>query len=79
MYGQIANVFGRHAALQFSMICMLIGSVLATAAQNYPMLLLGRAFQGVSAAGINNVRFISRTAADVGLPSPLAGQDSACG
>jgi len=48
------------------MICMLVGSVLATAAQNYPMLLLGRAFQGISAAGINNVRFVAWAAADAG-------------
>ena len=61
------------------MICMLIGSVLATSAQNYPMLLLGRAFQGISAAGINNVRFISRIAVDVVLLFLLAGKDSACG
>ena len=34
---------------------MLIGSVLCTAAQAWAMLLLGRALQGVGAAGINNL------------------------
>jgi MFS family permease len=52
MYGQIADVYGRHAALQLSMSCMVVGSTLAAAAQTWGMLLLGRALQGISAAGI---------------------------
>lgn len=55
MYGQIADIFGRHVALQFSMICQLIGSTLCAAAQTWGMLLLGRAFQGISVAGITNI------------------------
>jgi MFS family permease len=54
-FGQIADTFGHHAALQISMLCMLIGSTLCAAAQTWAMLLLGRAFQGVSAAGIANI------------------------
>jgi len=54
-YGQIADTYGRHAALQIAMVCMLIGSTLCAAAQTWGMLLLGRALQGVSAAGIANM------------------------
>ncbi|KAF2396086.1 MFS general substrate transporter [Trichodelitschia bisporula] len=54
-YGQLADVFGRHAALQLSMAFMLIGSTLCAAAQTWGMLLFGRALQGLSAAGIANL------------------------
>ncbi|KAI9732875.1 MAG: hypothetical protein M1834_003815 [Cirrosporium novae-zelandiae] len=54
-FGQISDVFGRHTALQLSMFCMLIGSVLCAAAQAWGMLLLGRALQGLGAAGIMNL------------------------
>jgi MFS family permease len=54
-YGQIADVYGRHFALQCSMFFMLLGSTLCTAAQNWTMLLFGRAIQGLSAAGILNM------------------------
>lgn len=37
---------------------MIVGSVLCTAAVNWPMLLLGRGFQGVGAAGIMNLVMI---------------------
>ncbi len=37
------------------MVFMIIGSTLAAAAQTWAMLLLGRAFQGLSAAGILNM------------------------
>ncbi|OKL59442.1 hypothetical protein UA08_05301 [Talaromyces atroroseus] len=54
-FGQLADVFGRHAALQLSMGLMVVGSTLAAAAQTWGMLLLGRALQGTSAAGIMNI------------------------
>jgi MFS family permease len=54
-FGQIADIFGRHVALQLSMFFMLIGSVLCTAAQSWVMLLFGRALQGLSAAGLMNM------------------------
>ncbi|OJJ39695.1 hypothetical protein ASPWEDRAFT_37527 [Aspergillus wentii DTO 134E9] len=57
-FGQLADVFGRHAALQLSMFLMLIGSVLCAVAQSWGMLLLGRALQGTSSAGIMNVIMI---------------------
>jgi MFS family permease len=54
-FGQLADIFGRHSALQLSLVFMLIGSALCAGAQAWGMLLLGRALQGVSAAGINNL------------------------
>ncbi|KAI1980619.1 hypothetical protein LOZ53_002930 [Ophidiomyces ophidiicola] len=54
-FGQLADVFGRHVVLQMAMFFMLIGSVLCAAAQTWPMLLLGRALQGTSSAGIMNL------------------------
>ncbi|KAF2279626.1 MFS general substrate transporter [Westerdykella ornata] len=56
--GQIADVYGRHAALQFHMFFILIGSVFCAAAATWPMLLFGRALQGVGAAGITNLTHI---------------------
>ncbi|CRG90368.1 Multidrug resistance protein 3 [Talaromyces islandicus] len=57
-FGQIADIYGRHAALQLSMAFMLVGSTLAAAAQTWGMLILGRALQGTSAAGIMNIIMI---------------------
>ncbi|WEW58276.1 hypothetical protein PRK78_003744 [Emydomyces testavorans] len=54
-FGQLADVFGRHFVLQLAMFLMLIGSVLCAAAQTWAMLLLGRALQGTSSAGIMNL------------------------
>ncbi|KAL2785577.1 major facilitator superfamily domain-containing protein [Aspergillus keveii] len=51
-FGQLADVFGRHATLQLATLLMLIGSVLCAAAQTWGMLLLGRALQGMSSAGL---------------------------
>lgn len=41
--------------LQLAMSLMLIGSTLCAAAQTWGMLLLGRALQGTSSAGIMNI------------------------
>ena len=57
-FGQLADVFGRHATFHFALFWMTIGSVLCAAAVTWPMLLLGRAFQGISAAGIQNLSMI---------------------
>ncbi|EAW08233.1 putative MFS multidrug transporter [Aspergillus clavatus NRRL 1] len=58
LFGQLADVFGRHAVLQLAMLLMLVGSTLAAAAQSWGMLLLGRALQGTSSAGIMNIIMI---------------------
>jgi MFS family permease len=53
----MADVFGRNASLNAAIILMLIGSALCTGAPTtaFPVLLLGRAFQGLAAAGLNVV------------------------
>jgi MFS family permease len=54
-WGQFADIFGRHAALQTALVLMLLGSSLCAGAPTnaYPMLLVGRALQGISCAGLN--------------------------
>ncbi|KAL6786522.1 major facilitator superfamily domain-containing protein [Trichoderma sp. SZMC 28012] len=54
-YGQFADVFGRHISLQVAIFFTVIGSVLCAAAQSWGMLLLGRALQGLSSAGLNSI------------------------
>ncbi|RLL94388.1 hypothetical protein CFD26_100044 [Aspergillus turcosus] len=58
IFGQLADAFGRHAVLQLAMFLMLVGSTLCAAAQSWGMLLLGRALQGTSSAGIMNIIMI---------------------
>ncbi|ORY13697.1 major facilitator superfamily domain-containing protein [Clohesyomyces aquaticus] len=53
--GQIADVYGRHSALQFHLFWLLIGSIICAAATTWPMLLLGRALQGLGSSGIMNL------------------------
>ncbi|KAF2798649.1 MFS general substrate transporter [Melanomma pulvis-pyrius CBS 109.77] len=53
--GQIADIYGRHAALQFQMFWILIGSVFCASAVTWGMLLFGRALQGLGAAGVMNL------------------------
>ncbi|CAN9377304.1 unnamed protein product [Alternaria alternata] len=50
--GQLADIYGRHFALQFEMFWIMIGSVICATAQSWSMLLAGRALQGLGAAGI---------------------------
>lgn len=54
-WAQIADVFGRNIAISSATILMLIGSGLCTGAPTnaYGVLLLGRAFQGISASGLS--------------------------
>ncbi|KAL4730246.1 hypothetical protein ACLX1H_002279 [Fusarium chlamydosporum] len=56
-WAQMADVFGRNASLNAAIILMLIGSALCTGAPttSFPVLLLGRGFQGLAAAGLNVV------------------------
>ncbi|KAL4812926.1 major facilitator superfamily domain-containing protein [Aspergillus spinulosporus] len=57
-FGQLSDVFGRHATLQLATFLMLVGSVLGAAAQTWGMLLLGRALQGVGSAGLMSTAMI---------------------
>ncbi|KAF2189710.1 hypothetical protein K469DRAFT_625598 [Zopfia rhizophila CBS 207.26] len=53
--GQIADIYGRHAALQFHIFSLLIGSVICAVSVTWGMFLFGRALQGVGASGIQNL------------------------
>lgn len=55
LYGQLADVFGRHAILQTSIFFVLIGSVVEVDAQDWPLVLLGRVFQGLGFGGLGIV------------------------
>lgn len=64
--GQLADIYGRHFALQFEMFWIVVGSVLCAAAQTWSMLLVGRALQGLGAAGIMSLsRIILSDGADL--------------
>lgn len=54
-WGQMADVFGRFVTMETTLLLMLLGSALCTGAPTsaFPMLILGRAIQGMSVAGIN--------------------------
>ncbi len=53
----MADIFGRHATIQAAIITMVVGSAICTGAptSSFPVLLLGRAIQGVGCAGVNMV------------------------
>ncbi|KAI1139500.1 MFS general substrate transporter [Hypoxylon sp. FL0543] len=56
-WGQMADIFGRHYALQMCSFIMLVGSALCMGAPTHAFgaFLLGRALQGVGCAGISTV------------------------
>lgn len=58
IFGQLADIFGRYAALQLAICTLTIGSILCAAAPVWAVLLLGRALQGVGSAGMTNVSMI---------------------
>jgi MFS family permease len=51
-FGQLADVFGRYAALQTAVIILTVGGILCAAAPVWPVLILGRAIQGMGGAGM---------------------------
>ncbi|KAJ5144640.1 hypothetical protein N7448_002032 [Penicillium atrosanguineum] len=55
IWAQLTDLFGRHYVLQSAILIMMIGSAICTGAptSSFPVLLLGRALQGVGAAGVN--------------------------
>ena len=58
LFGQLADTFGRHSALQLAVGSITIGSVICAAAPAWSVLLLGRALQGLGTAGVSNVVMI---------------------
>lgn len=47
VYGQIADIFGRHPVMQSAIFIFLVGSALCTGAQTWGMIMAGRAIAGV--------------------------------
>ncbi|RVX74041.1 hypothetical protein B0A52_01872 [Exophiala mesophila] len=58
VYGQLADTFGRFPSIMFSAMVVATGSVLCASAPVWGVLLLGRALQGIGAAGVQNVTII---------------------
>jgi MFS family permease len=56
VYAALADAFGRHWALQTSLVWFLFGSALSTGAKNMEMMLAGRGIAGIGAAGSLSVR-----------------------
>ncbi|KAI2632382.1 MFS general substrate transporter [Hypoxylon sp. NC1633] len=56
-WGQMANIFGRHWALQMCSFIMLVGSAICVGVPTnaFGAFLLGRALQGVACAGLNTI------------------------
>jgi MFS family permease len=58
IFGQLADVFGRYAALQIAVAIMTLGGVLCATTPVWPVLVLGRAIQGVGTAGMSTCSLI---------------------
>jgi MFS family permease len=52
IFASLADVFGRYAAMQVSVIVFLVGSAICTGAMSIPTLLVGRGISGIGAAGL---------------------------
>ncbi|KAJ5886553.1 uncharacterized protein N7473_009227 [Penicillium subrubescens] len=54
-WAQLTDLYGRHNTLQVAIFVMIIGSAICTGAptSTFSVLLLGRALQGIGAAGVN--------------------------
>lgn len=55
IFGSIADILGRHWALQVALITFLVGSAVCTGAQSMEALLAGRGLAGIGAAGLVSV------------------------
>jgi MFS family permease len=58
VFGQLADVFGRYAALQIAVLIMTLGGVLCASTPVWPVLVLGRAIQGIGTAGMSTCSLI---------------------
>jgi MFS family permease len=54
-FATLADMYGRHAALQVSLVFFLVGSAISTGGQSMPMVLAGRGIAGIGAAGLTTV------------------------
>ncbi|KAF8202686.1 iron permease [Mycena galopus ATCC 62051] len=50
--GNLADVFGRKSVMLASIACFFVGSAIAGAAQNMPMMIAARVFEGIGGGGI---------------------------
>ena len=55
LFASIADVYGRHPAIQSALALFFVGSALSTGAANIPMLLVGRGISGIGVAGLLTV------------------------
>ncbi|KAL4863531.1 major facilitator superfamily domain-containing protein [Aspergillus spectabilis] len=55
LYGQIANIFGRHSLTILAVVLFSVGSAVSRAAKSTAALIAGRAIQGIGGGGINVV------------------------
>ncbi|KAG8922626.1 hypothetical protein FRC01_013799 [Tulasnella sp. 417] len=55
IFGSIADILGRHWALQVALLTFLVGSAVCTGAQSMVALLAGRGLAGIGAAGLVSV------------------------
>lgn len=56
MYGQVADIFGRHIVMQSAIFIFLVGSALCTGAQTWGMMLAGRGIAGAGGFFLTNLR-----------------------
>ncbi|KAI0058079.1 MFS general substrate transporter [Artomyces pyxidatus] len=54
-FGSVADVYGRHFALQSSLAFFTVGSAISTGAMSMPTMLVGRGVAGIGAAGMLTV------------------------
>jgi MFS family permease len=52
VYGQLADILGRHVAMHSAIFIFLIGSAICTGAQSYGMLLVGRGISGIGGPSV---------------------------
>ncbi|KAI0769721.1 major facilitator superfamily domain-containing protein [Trametes elegans] len=55
LFASLADVWGRHAALQLSLFLFAVGSAISTGSHNMPTMLAGRGVAGIGAAGMSAI------------------------
>lgn len=60
IFASFADVFGRHSAMQLSLVFFLVGSAISTGASEMIAMLVGRGVAGIGAAGLLTVSYRHR-------------------
>ena len=55
-FASIADIFGRHWAMQLGLFFFMVGSAISTGSHNMPTMLVGRGIAGIGSAGMMAVR-----------------------